>query len=244
MPMLTIGYSTLAGRAGNIVYPDNPSWQYQQHIQGAKTKPRRPDTFYLESKGVAKSRNSAIENANGKYLLFGDDDVTFDAAEIQKALDYLDQNPKVSLVLASAVDESGELRKTYPLKKTELNRFNSAKAATYEMILRVEHAKNLNVRFDEDFGAGAKNYLGDEYIFIVDLIKAGGSAVFLPLKIAVHPADSSGSRWGEKQDRIARAMVFSRVFGKLAIFVRAGFALRRLNELGGLSNALRFTFGR
>ncbi|MDA7799349.1 glycosyltransferase, partial [Aquiluna sp.] len=199
---------------------------------------------YLDNKGVAKSRNSAIENANGTYLLFGDDDVTFDAAEIQKALDYLDQNPKVSLVLASAVDESGELRKTYPLKKTELNRFNSAKAATYEMILRVEHAKDLNVRFDEDFGAGARNYLGDEYIFIVDLIKAGGKAIFLPLRIATHPADSSGSRWGEKQDRIARAIVFTRVFGKLAVFVRAGFAFRRLRELGSLSNALRFTFGR
>ncbi len=244
MPILTIGYSTLADRASNIVYPDSASWQYQQHIQGSKIKPPKPDTFYLDSKGVAKSRNSAIENANGTYLLFGDDDVTFDAAEIQKALDYLDQNPKVSLVLASAVDESGELRKTYPLKKTELNRFNSAKAATYEMILRVEHAKDLNVRFDEDFGAGARNYLGDEYIFIVDLIKAGGKAIFLPLRIATHPADSSGSRWGEKQDRIARAIVFTRVFGKLAVFVRAGFALRRLRELGSLSNALRFTFGR
>ena len=51
----------------------------------------------------------------------------------------------------------------------------------------------------------------DEYIFIVDLIKAGGKAIFLPLRIATHPADSSGSRWGEKQDRIARAIVFTRV---------------------------------
>ena len=244
MPILTIGYSTLADRAANIRYPENTSWQYQQHIQGANSKTPKPDTFYLDSKGVAKSRNSAIENADGKYLLFGDDDVLFNSTEIQKALDYLDKNPKVSLVLAAAVDEAGKLRKNYPAKETELNVFNSAKAATYEMILRVEHAKSLSVRFDEDFGAGAKNYLGDEYIFIVDLIRAGGRAVFLPLEIAVHPAESSGARWGQKQDRIARARVFSRVFGKLAIFVRAGFALRRLRELGGLLNALRFTFGR
>lgn len=244
MPILTIGYSSLAERAGNIRYPDNPTWQYQQHIQGATTTLSKPNTFYLDSKGVAKSRNSAIENADGKYLLFGDDDVLFDISEIQKALDYLDKNPKVSLVLAAAVDETGKLRKNYPDRETTLNRFNSAKAATYEMILRVEHAKELNVRFDEDFGAGAKNYLGDEYIFIADLIKAGGRAVFLPLKIAVHPAESSGSRWGETPDRIARARVFSRVFGKLAVFVRAGFALRRLRELGSLLNALRFTLGR
>jgi len=244
MVLLTIGYSTLSDRAENIVYPRQPDWEYQLHVQAEKTPVNKPNTFYLDSAGVAKSRNSAIIHANGKYLLFGDDDVVFDETEITKALDYLEQHPEISLLLASAVDETGQLRKNYPTATKKLTLTNSARAATYEMIIRVDEVKKLSIRFDEEFGAGAKNYLGDEYIFIADLIKAGGNAVFAPIPIAMHPANSSGARWGETADRIARAKVFDRVFGKLAPVVRLAFGLRRLAELGGLANVLRFTFSR
>jgi len=244
MPHLTIGYSTLADRAKNIVFPKNSDWEYQLHIQQAVKKTTKPGFFYLNSIGVAKSRNSAIRNAAGTYLLFGDDDVVFNEEALATALRYLDQNPEVSLLLASAVDETGHLRKNYPEKQTQLTKFNCARAATYEMIVRVEDVKNHSVVFDENFGAGAKNYLGDEYIFITDLISKGARCVFMPIPIAMHPANSSGARWGEQQDRIARARVFTRVFGPLAMPVRLAFALRRITELGGIWNAVKFVISR
>jgi hypothetical protein len=138
----------------------------------------------------------------------------------------------------------GKLRKNYPQEIEVLGLFNSAKAATYEMIVRVADVKRLGARFDERFGAGVENYLGDEYIFIVDLIRAGGRARFLPVTIASHPEVSSGSGWGTQRDRVARAKVFSRVFGPLAPAARLAFGLRRLSELGGLGNLVRFVFGR
>jgi hypothetical protein len=146
--------------------------------------------------------------------------------------------------LGQATDESGALRKRYPTTIEKLGSFNSARAATYEMIIRVSEVRKLGVRFDEDFGAGAKNYLGDEYIFVVDLIKAGGKAVFAPITLAQHPTESSGSRWGSAQDRRARAIIFTRVFGALAPFVRLPFGIRRFRELGSLKNLLLFVLGR
>jgi GT2 family glycosyltransferase len=244
MPLLTIGYSTLSDRAGDISYPKNTEWEYQLHIQNALSRPTLPSVFYLNSVGVAKSRNSAIQNANGTYLLFGDDDVVFHEQALTEALRYLDHHPEVSLLLTSAVDETGSLRKNYPTKLTKLTKFNCAKAATYEMIVRVADIKKRGVLFDESFGAGAKNYLGDEYIFIADLISQGAKCVFAPIPIAMHPANSSGARWGEKQDRIARAKVFKRIFGPLAMPVRLAFALRRLPELGGPLNAAKFVVSR
>jgi hypothetical protein len=136
------------------------------------------------------------------------------------------------------------LRKQYPNQITKLGSFNSARAATYEMIIRVADIRRLGVRFDEDFGAGAKNYLGDEYIFVVDLLRAGGKAVFAPITLAQHPTESSGSRWGSAQDRRARAIIFTRVFGVLAPFVRLPFGLRRRRELGSFKNLLLFVLGR
>lgn len=254
---LTLGYSTLAERVATLVEPPvNPNWETllvvqnpnQFDWQGARFQEfaARKDFRYHElvNKGVAKSRNKAIDIAQGEYLIFSDDDITFSETGLGQAIDYLDSHPEVSLLLGQATDESGKLRKHYPKNVEKLGSLNSARAATYEMIIRVSDVRRLGVRFDEDFGAGAKNYLGDEYIFVVDLIRAGGKAVFAPITLAQHPTESSGSRWGSDQDRKARAIIFTRVFGARASFVRLPFGIRRRRELGSWKNVLLFVLGR
>ena len=257
MIKLTLGYSTLASRVEAMVEPPvHENWESVLIVQNpsgeawesnrSKQLASRADTSFeiLQSKGVAKSRNRAIWLARGEYLVFSDDDITFSESGLETALEFLDQHPAYSLLLAQAVDETGALRKRYPTGVTELNSFNSARAATYEMIIRVDAVRRLGVVFDEQFGAGAEHYLGDEYIFIVDLMRAGGKCVFAPITIATHPTESSGSRWGSDQDRVARAKIFTRVFGVWAPFVRLPFGIRRLRELGGLGNLLKFVFAK
>ena len=257
MLKLTLGYSTLASRVSGMVEPprhdgwesilivQNPSGESWETARSKELVERADISIeLLESKGVAKSRNRAIWLARGEYLVFSDDDITFDVGGLEQALRFMDLNPKYSLLLAQAVDETGKLRKRYPAKVEKLNKFNSARAATYEMIIRVDAVRQLGVQFDERFGAGAVNYLGDEYIFIVDLIKAGGRCAFAPITIATHPTESSGSRWGSKTDRVARAKIFTRVFGVWAPLIRLPFGLRRLKELGSVKNLLLFVLGR
>lgn len=257
MQKLTLGYSTMAHRVGDIVTPPmHRNWGVSIVIQnpesiawrGSKLAQLmlRDDVEVQELKtiGVAKSRNRNIWLAKGEYLVFGDDDIEFDVEGLTKAIAYLDDHPQYSLLLGMAKDTQGRLRKRYPSKVQKLNRYNSAKAATYEMIIRVEAIRQLGVWFDEDFGAGASNYLGDEYIFVVDLLSAGGKAVFVPIVLATHPDESSGSRWGSERDRKARAAIFTRVFGKASYLIRILFGLRRLRELGGLGNFVRFVLAR
>ena len=250
---LTIGYSALSDRVQNIAPPaERSDWELAVIVQNPETTSwqrvpaGRKDTRFeeLESRGVAKSRTRAIWLARGEYLVFADDDILFSEAGLEEAIEYLDQNPKLSLLLTRAQDPSGKLRKKYPQAATKLGLFNSARAATYEMIIRVDAVRQFGVVFDENFGAGSENYLGDEYIFIADLIRAGGKAEFVPITIATHPEISSGSGWGTSRDRVARARVFSRVFGALAPIVRFGFGLRRLNELGRVTNLIRFVLAR
>ncbi len=256
-PKLTLGYSTIAERVATLVEPpSNPDWETvlvvqnpnQIDWQGARFQSLKAQSNFrfeeLTSKGVAKSRNRAIDLAQGEYLIFSDDDISFNESGLQEALSYLDANPEISLLLGQATDESGVLRKQYPTEITKLGSLNSARAATYEMIIRVADIRRLGIRFDEDFGAGAKNYLGDEYIFVVDLVRAGGKAVFAPITLAQHPTESSGSRWGSDNDRRARAVIFTRVFGPLAPLVRLPFGIRRRKELGSVKNLLLFVLGR
>ncbi|MCF8529010.1 MAG: glycosyltransferase family 2 protein [Aquiluna sp.] len=255
--VLTLGYSTIAQRVGDMVAPPvHKNWNVSLVIQNPENLAWRGEGLAelmlrdditiqeLSTIGVAKSRNRSIWLARGKYLVFGDDDVEFQVEGLEEAIEFLDTHPQYSLLLGQAIDETGSLRKQYPNNRQALTKYNSARAATYEMIIRVESVRSLGVFFDEEFGAGASNYLGDEYIFIVDLLAAGGHAVFMPITIAMHPAESSGSRWGSAKDRRARAVIFSRVFGNKAVLVRFVFGLRRLKELGSIKNLILFTFGR
>lgn len=254
---ITLGYSTTADRVRNVAPPPQDerlavlvSVQNPDGADWRSTLPssltERSDLALIEqvARGVAKSRNLVLDRTTTEYLLFADDDVEFDWSGIVEALTLLDADPGADMLLAAARDEHGRLRKEYPSSVVPLTVRNSGKAATYEMLVRVAAVRARGVRFDERFGAGAENYLGDEYIFCADLLRAGGRGLHGPVVVAMHPDDSSGSRWGTDADRRARAVVFDRVFGWKAPAVRLVFGLRRRALLGGIGGALRFTAGR
>ncbi|CAB4551405.1 MAG: glycosyltransferase [Actinobacteria bacterium] len=244
---LTIGYSTLAERVSNIQFPGN-NYDYlvlvQNPNQASYSAPSDAQLIEVPGKGVAKSRNQAIRSAKTELLIFGDDDVTFHTSELTKAIAKFEKDPTLVMLLLAAKDEHGQPRKKYPNNENKLTLLNSARAATYEMMIRVDLVRQLEVSFDENFGAGADLYLGDEFIFISDLIKAGAKCEFSPIFIATHPSDSSGERWGTATDRKARAAVFDRVFGAAAPLIRIAFGLRRINLLGGLRQLILFVLGR
>ena len=248
--LLTFGFSTLSTRLKNISYPEqNERREVIVLVQNPNEESyvfNVPTTKLVElkSRGVAKSRNAALKYANGKYLIFADDDITFDENGIEKLIEYFEAHPECAIIMAHTTDETGALRKTYPDKAHKLTRFNSAKAATYEMMVRVEAIRNAGIQFDENFGAGVDNFLGDEYIFISDALKSGLQGMYLPIRVAIHPKESSGSTWGTERDLKARAAVFARVFGASAPIFRALFLLKSRKGKVGLLKSLRFIFAR
>lgn len=92
--LLTFGYSTLANRVKNIQFPkrdDNREFiVLVQNPDEASYVFDTPQTKLVElkSRGVAKSRNAALKYASGKYLIFGDDDITFDESGISQLVNY------------------------------------------------------------------------------------------------------------------------------------------------------------
>jgi glycosyltransferase involved in cell wall biosynthesis len=247
-PLLTIAYSTLPNRVKAIVFPERRAdrevlvqVQNPQEISYVVSE-KSAKIIEMRSVGVAKSRNAAIERASGKYLLFADDDITFSEAGIVEAVEYFEANPDCAIALTQAKDDSGALRKEYFKEVKPLRLTNSARAATYELMIRVDAFREKGIKFDENFGAGAENYLGDEYIFISDALRAGLKGVHLPVVLATHPTESSGSRWGSEQDLSARQKVFSRVFGWRAPLYRAAFLLKTKNPNPGFIKSLKFIF--
>ncbi len=245
---LTIGYSTLGDRVANIQLPaQRDDIDILIVVQGQPVNPPvRSDVtlVVIDSYGVTKSRNEVLRRAQGDVLVFGDDDIVWDMAGLDSALAQFDARPELALLLGRGVDETGALRKRYPETIERLSRWNSAKAATYEMLVRPALFRAAHVGFDEEFGAGATNYLGDEYILIADAAKSGLLCEFHPITVAMHPTESSGSRYRSLADARARSIIFTRVFGPLlAIPVRAVFVARDPGRFAGLGSMIRFVFG-
>ncbi len=262
MPTLTFGYSTLAENLANIQLPDlaaHPEWDVLITVQSGNAELPTPEqlakapsgervrVMSFAGSGVTKIRNKVLENATGDYLIFADDDINFNEQGIRQAIQEL-ETTKLALMLGQAVDEKGLLRKSYPSSKQTLTKLNSGKAATYEMLLDVHQVRASGVLFDENFGAGAKEtYLGDEYIFIADLLSKGLTCSFIPIVLATHPTDSSGSGWGTDRDRRARALIFDRVFRgnrTLPYMARAAFGFKKLGKGFTLKTWLLFIFKR
>ncbi|MEQ4205594.1 glycosyltransferase [Actinopolymorpha sp. B17G11] len=234
--VLTIAYSTMAARAHNIslagIAPDN---EVLVCVQGGPLpcdgELARARVIPVPGTGVAKSRNASIECARGRYLLFGDDDVTVNLAGVGEGIRHL-QRTGHALALGQGTDPSGSMRKRYPRHVTPLTPFNSAKAATYEMLIDLSQVRAKGVRFDVRFGAGTDLHLGDEYIFIMDLLRAGLSGDAVPVIFGTHPRVSSGTQWGSPEDSHARAVALNRVFGRWAPFARMAFGLKNATKFG------------
>lgn len=240
---LTICCSSLANRASNFVPPSGPVGDLVIAVQGdvAEIGELSPSVRVVQvpGRGVAKSRNAALDSTNTRFLLFTDDDVQVSLEGVARAIERL-RGSGAAIALGVGVDPSGKARKVRPDVTTKLTVFNSARAATYEMLVDIDQVRAAGVRFDERFGAGAEYYLGDEYIFISDLLRSGRRGLLVPDVFGVHPEVSSGSRWGEPEDARARALVFNRVFGVWALPVRAAFALRRHRDFKSWRRALSF----
>lgn len=244
LSQLTIGWSSLAERSGAITVPDGAEdveviVAVQGGLDEVSPSPHWDRLIDVPGRGVARSRNAVIEATTRRYLLFCDDDVQVDLDGVAAGIEYLSRSGS-ALALGLGTTPAGVVRKRRPLGGRErLTSLSAARAATYEILIDVEQVRAAGVRFDERFGAGVDLYLGDEYLFIFDLFRAGMRADAIDHVYGIHPADSSGHRWGAGDARI-RAAVLNRAFGWRAPIIRLAFAVRRREKLGGWRAAARF----
>ena len=244
-PKLTIAYSVLAAGLSNVRLPEaRPDVEILVIVQGhGGAVPARDDVreIRLDSLGVTRSRNAAIREARGEVLVFGEENVEWIPAGLDDLIALFDDNPRLAVFLGRAEDETGALRKRYPAYREPATIWNSARVGTIELAVRPEMLLKAKVQFDENFGAGTDNFLGDEYILVADANRAGLKCEYFPVTISRHPRESSGTTFGTESDARARSRVFDRVFGWFAPVPRLLLWARNPRRFG--ANGLRFVIG-
>ena len=247
-PVFTIAIATTSSRVAAIDLahlPADPRWHYQIFCQGdASRVPARAGISVTELDGVgaARSRNAAVLACETELLLFSDDDVHLMPDGLAGLINIFADNPSLDLAAGRTVLPSGCSEKAYSADPQRLTLFNSAKVGTVELAIRPGHVRAAGIRFDERFGAGTENAVGDEYIFIADCLRAGLTGGYWPITVAVHAGQSSGADFASAAVTRARARVFERVFGRAMSWpVKLGFIWRHRRRFHSVNEAWTFT---
>ena len=103
------------------------------------------------------------------------------------------------------------------------------KVASWQITFKRESILNANVRFDESFGAGTPQYMGEENIFLYDLVRKGLRVYYEPTKIATLD-DEAESTWFvgyTKKYFLVKGAVFKRISVLLCPLLILQFAIRK-----------------
>lgn len=238
LPTLTLAISTLGVGVERIVLPDpRPEvrflvvWQDPDGQRRGWMERADVEVVEMEGRGLSRSRNAALLHAKTPYVWLFDDDAQ-PCVDAALALVERARAEGWAVVTGAVRTPEGAPFKPYPRQEAAWKLRTAPKLSSIETIIDVEAVRARSIRFDEAFGLGARWTMGEEFLFMASVLRAGLRAVYVPSVIAVHPAESTGKDFGRDQVWQASSAALARVFGAWALPVRLAMAWRKRHALG------------
>mgnify|MGYP000852640283 CR=1 FL=1 len=179
-----------------------------------------------KERGLSRSRNMALINANADICLLADDDLEYVSDYRKIIINQFELNPDADII-AFQVEGIEERFKKYTNKPRKISFLTSMKISSVEIAFRLDKIKKADLKFNVLFGAGSKYYMGEENIFLSDCLRKGLNIV--PIKIAyVHIGESTWFNGYDEDYFINRGAVFTAMSYKLSIPLIVQFAVRKV----------------
>ncbi|WP_100753543.1 glycosyltransferase family 2 protein [Vibrio salilacus] len=196
--------------------------------------------------GVSKSRNLALKHSSSRILLFCDDDVDLVNGFQDILIESFAKFPTASAVTYSVKDtDSNELTKNFSTKSFLHNRFTVLKVGTIEIAVRRDSVIRSTATFPENLGAGATLPVCDEPVFLSRLLDSKGMVRYIPIAIASHKKESSGTAIDSFNKLKSRSVCFQYIFGPfLGLLVFVFFSLKNFKKIQNYSWVVDCVFGR
>ena len=232
--MLTIQFliSTLGERiaqAAKVLLPPMEGVSYvvvwQRNGIGSDALPAelkvREDVSIVEDngKGLARSRNIALENATADLLVITDDDNRYDTAAIELIRNAFEKHPTAGLIQFQALTMEGKPLRNYPaFPYTYETRPRGTYFCSVELVMR--RKANLP-RFDERFGLGAELGCGEEEVFVHEAVKRGVKMIYVPQPLVRTDGATTGGRFlTDAAVQRAKGAVLCILHGKVGAWLR------------------------
>lgn len=183
-------------------------------------------------RGVGRSRNLALENADSKIVLFSDDDIVYSKGYADRVLEAFNSDPGADIIMFN-VDVCEE-RRTYNItKKMNVHKWSVGRYPAFAAAARLGSIRKSGVRFSLLFGGGAKYSSGEDNLFFMDSLKAGMVIKAVPVAIgAEKPRKSTWFNGYNEKFFFDRGVLFSFLYGRYAVLWALRFALAKRNLYG------------
>lgn len=136
--------------------------------------------FSTAQRGLTRSRNMAIRNAQADICLLCDDDELFVENYEARILDAYNDIPQADVIIFKMANYPTSLDN----RVMHLRFPQTMKVASWQISFRRERLLSAGVHFDELLGAGTGNGAEEELKFLLDCERAGLMIYYVPVSIA------------------------------------------------------------
>ena len=136
--------------------------------------------FSTKDRGLTRSRNMAITNANGDICLVCDDDEVFVPDYERAILSAYRDLPEADIIIFKMANRPP----SFPDRPMRLRFPQTMKVSSWQISFRRKRLLESGVRFDELLGAGTGNGAEEELKFLLDSERAGLVIYYVPVVIA------------------------------------------------------------
>ena len=152
----------------------------------------------VNEKGLSKSRNRAIEEAEADICVLSDDDFKYYDNSSEKILEAYRKYKDADIIAFYFQSNNERQKKKFNNKSSKINYLSSLKLCSAQITFKKKSLLENNIKFNEDFGAGAEKYKsGEENIFLYECLKKGLKIYIEPVYILEIKERNNGSVWFE-----------------------------------------------
>ena len=184
-----------------------------------KTKPEKNLTkgniryFHLKEKGLSKNRNNALKHSKSDICHICDDDLNYKKDFCKIIKKNYQKFKSYDVITFQAVDENNKWH-YYKSKDKKHNFYSILKLSSWGVTFKRKSVLRENIKFDEDYGLGAKWCIGEENIFLKDCLDKGLKLRHCNKVVVSHGKESSGFIYRDELI-YSRIKAFKRMYGFL-----------------------------
>jgi glycosyltransferase involved in cell wall biosynthesis len=194
-------------------------------------EPEGLNVYQLEGKGLTKSRNKAIENAQASICLLSDDDLLY-VDDLEKLItDSFAKNPDASVITFQVQTPSGKPYKNYKNKSFEHSKRSVISISSVEIAFKRDDIIDRKILLNENFGVNALFPCGEEAVFLNECMEKGLKVISVPIVICIHPIESSGKNFSQTGYLLAKGAMIRKLYGPFGFFLNFIYILKNLKKI-------------
>lgn len=187
----------------------------------------------LNQKGLSKARNAAIPYVTGDVVTFSDDDCWYPENAFEQVNNAFKNNPTSDVFCFQIFDpDLNSYYKNYPnLYNEKLKMRQLFQKSSIEIFVHLGKIRKEELKFNEEFGLGAKYPSGEENILLRELFRKNYTISYINYIIVYHVKPSQKSRLNLKTFQ-SKGPLFKEMFGPfVGFFMLTALFLKKFKEL-------------